>query len=208
MNRTEQSPGATLNIDEKLEIARQAITANHLSANQVTSDVGSSNGIVVKTFGYSYDPAENRLTERVDGTTNFANYNVLGEVTSVLGSTATAATYEWDGAQRLTAVNRGNQRTWRAHIERLSGKDALTRRNKPPRFRVDRSVVHGPKQFTRVVFQGAQEDVEPAVLSGERRVKKVFAIRKQRRKAVRDFLQKAVVDFVDDFQMSGQQRFK
>ena len=45
----------------------------------------SEGGNVVKTFGYSYDPASNRLTEQVDATTRQFSYNALNELTSVEG---------------------------------------------------------------------------------------------------------------------------
>ncbi len=81
------------------------------SASQLLSANDVQSAIPVKSFGYAYDPAENRLTELLDATTNSGNYNVLNELTSSSGSPASAATYEWDVAQRLTAINRGNLRT-------------------------------------------------------------------------------------------------
>ena len=79
--------------------------------NQLISAIGISNGTIVKTFGYSYDPAANRLSERIDSITNVASYNVLNQLTSLRGNGSPSATFEWDGAQRLAAVNSGSART-------------------------------------------------------------------------------------------------
>jgi RHS repeat-associated protein len=78
--------------------------------NQLLSAVVTNAGTLVNTFGYSYDPDGNRLTEQLGGSTHNATYNALNQIST---STAPAAsrTNEWDAAHRLTAVNVGNQRT-------------------------------------------------------------------------------------------------
>lgn len=53
--------------------------------DQLISASVSEGGNVVKTFGYSYDPAGNRLTEQVDATTRQFSYNALNELTSIEG---------------------------------------------------------------------------------------------------------------------------
>lgn len=57
-------------------------------------------------YAYSYDPAGNRLTETIDGVTSTASYNSLNQLISLTGGSALPAhTYEWDGNDRLIAIN-------------------------------------------------------------------------------------------------------
>lgn len=80
--------------------------------NELTSVTGSQNAAVVKTYAYGYDPGQNRITEQIDGgPVRVASHNALNELTAVNNSPATAATYEWDAEQRLTAINAGLLRT-------------------------------------------------------------------------------------------------
>jgi RHS repeat-associated protein len=78
---------------------------------QLTAASVSEGGNVVKTFGYSYDFASNRLTEQVDATTREFSYNALNELTSVESDAGLDATYQWDAEQRLISVTTGNQNT-------------------------------------------------------------------------------------------------
>ena len=79
--------------------------------DQLTAASVSEGGNVVKTFGYSYDAASNRLTEQVDTTTREFSYNALNQLTSIEGDDGPEATYEWDAEQRLVSVTSGNQTT-------------------------------------------------------------------------------------------------
>lgn len=79
--------------------------------DQLISASVSEEDKVVKTFGYSYDPASNRLTEQVDATKREFSYNALDELTSVEGDAGLAATYQWDAEQRLISVSAGDQET-------------------------------------------------------------------------------------------------
>jgi RHS repeat-associated protein len=79
--------------------------------DQLTAASVSESGNVVKTFGYSYDPSSNRLTEQVDATTRQFSYNALNELTSVEGDASPPATYQWDAENRLISVISGNQNT-------------------------------------------------------------------------------------------------
>jgi len=79
-------------------------------ANQLLSATVTNSGTLVNSFAYSYDPAANRLGEQVDGTNSFATYNALNQLSTATSPGATR-TNEWDGVNRLTAVNSGNQRT-------------------------------------------------------------------------------------------------
>lgn len=83
----------------------------HDLVDQLTAASVSEGGNVVKTFGYSYDPAGNRLTEQVDATTRRFSYNALNELTSVEDDPSLAATYQWDAEHRLTSVTSGSQET-------------------------------------------------------------------------------------------------
>jgi RHS repeat-associated protein len=99
--------------------SQQAGTASPVSfalgynaVNELLSSTGTQNASVVKTFAYAYDPGQNRTSEQVDGgALRIASHNALNELTAVTNGTSAAATYEWDAAQRLAAVNSGTLRT-------------------------------------------------------------------------------------------------
>ena len=80
------------------------------AVNQLLSATVTNSGALVNAFAYSYDAAGNRLSEQV-GTSNYpATYNALNQLST--GSTSgILRTNEWDGANRLVAVNAGSQRT-------------------------------------------------------------------------------------------------
>jgi RHS repeat-associated protein len=79
--------------------------------DQLTAASVSKGDDIVKTFGYSYDLASNRLTEQVDATTRQFSYNALNQLTSIDGDDSPEATYEWDAEQRLVSISSGNQAT-------------------------------------------------------------------------------------------------
>jgi RHS repeat-associated protein len=79
-------------------------------ANQLRSVTVTNAGILAGTFGYNYDPAGNRLSEQAGPSTNTAAYNALNQL-STTTTPGGSRTNEWDGANRLTAVNAGSQRT-------------------------------------------------------------------------------------------------
>jgi len=80
------------------------------AANEVLSAMVTNAGTLVNSFGYSYDPAGNRLTVQIGPTNNSATYNALNQL-STTTAPGTQHTNEWDAANRLVAVNAGNQRT-------------------------------------------------------------------------------------------------
>lgn len=80
------------------------------AANQLVSALVTNAGTLVNTFGYVYDPAGNRLTEQAGGSTYNATHNALNEISTTTAPGA-SRTNEWDAANRLTAVNVGNERT-------------------------------------------------------------------------------------------------
>lgn len=85
-------------------------TFGYDAANQLLSASVTNGGVLAKSFAYSYDPAGNRLIERIDATTNSANYNTLNQLTTTTATQSTI-TNEWDAEHRLAAVNSGSHRT-------------------------------------------------------------------------------------------------
>ncbi len=85
-------------------------TFGYDAADQLLSATVTNAGVLVNTFAYSYDPAENRLTEQAGASNYTASYNALNQIST---STAPGAlrTNEWDAKDRLVAVVAGNQRT-------------------------------------------------------------------------------------------------
>jgi len=78
--------------------------------NRLLSAVVTNGGALVNTFGYSYDPAGNRLTEQIGATNYTATYNALNQI-STTTAPGSARTNEWDGVNRLVAINAGSRRT-------------------------------------------------------------------------------------------------
>lgn len=79
------------------------------AADQLLSVTVTNAGVQVNTFGYSYDLAGNRLSEQAGPSIYNSTYNVLNQLSTTTAS-GPARTNEWDGANRLTAVNAGSQR--------------------------------------------------------------------------------------------------
>ncbi len=79
--------------------------------NQLTSAVLRQGGTTTRDYGYGYDAAANRVRERIGTATRTFAYNALNELSSSSPGPAVNTTYEWDGAHRLAAVNRGTHRT-------------------------------------------------------------------------------------------------
>jgi hypothetical protein len=51
------------------------------------------------------------LTEQISGATATANYNALNQLSTIANAAVISRTNEWDGQNRLAAVNAGNLRT-------------------------------------------------------------------------------------------------
>ena len=88
----------------------------------------TTNNALIRQYTYGYDPASNRTSERVGNATTNSVPNNVNEITSQSGATnrtlsydlngsltsdGGTRTFEWDGANRLVAVNYTgtNQRT-------------------------------------------------------------------------------------------------
>jgi RHS repeat-associated protein len=81
-------------------------------ANQLAADAVTAGATSTGSYGYSYDAAGNRLSEQIDANPAVAfHYNGLNELTTQQPSLLSAATYRWDGANRLIEVNAGSQTT-------------------------------------------------------------------------------------------------
>lgn len=80
------------------------------AADQLLSATVTNAGVLVNAFAYTYDPAENRLTEHAGLSNYTASYNALNQI-SVSTAPSAARTNEWDAKDRLAAVTAGNQRT-------------------------------------------------------------------------------------------------
>lgn len=85
-------------------------TFGYDAANQLLSATVTNSGSLINTFGYSYDPLGNRLTEQAGTTNHTATYNSLNQL-STTTAPSTTRTNEWDAKDRLVAVNVGDQRT-------------------------------------------------------------------------------------------------
>ena len=81
------------------------------AADQLTSAAVSQAGTTTQTFGYSYDPAANRLSEQIGTTTTNLSYNALNELTASDSAEVATMTYQWDAEHRLTTVTSGNEST-------------------------------------------------------------------------------------------------
>jgi RHS repeat-associated protein len=80
-------------------------------ANQLLFAAVTNLGGSVNTYGYSYDPAGNRLTELAGGVTATSTYNALNQLSITANGAVNPRTNEWDAQNRLTAVNDGPNRT-------------------------------------------------------------------------------------------------
>jgi len=91
--------------------APSIFTFGYDAANQLLSAAVTNSGVLVNAFGYSYDPAGNRLTELVGGATATSTYNALNQLNTTGNAAINFRTNEWDAQNRLTAINQGNLRT-------------------------------------------------------------------------------------------------
>ena len=102
--------------------APQRFDLGYDNADQLTTAPlkNASTGALIKQYTYGYDIASNRISETVASTTTTSNSNNVNEITSQSGGVNRTLTYdlngsitsdggtrtfEWDGANRLVAVN-------------------------------------------------------------------------------------------------------
>jgi RHS repeat-associated protein len=79
----------------------------HDAADQLTTAVRAEGAAVVATNSYSYDAAGNRILAVANGGTNQAWYNALNENSGISPGPSNSLAYEWDAANRLSAINQG-----------------------------------------------------------------------------------------------------
>ena len=91
--------------------APDVYTFGYDAADQLLSATVTNTGVLMNHFAYSYDLAGNRLSEQVGNSNTAASYNALNELSTTSGGATTGRTNEWDGKNRLVAVNAGDQRT-------------------------------------------------------------------------------------------------
>ncbi len=79
-------------------------------ADQLVAAKATQGATTVATQLWTYDPAGNRRTQSLNGTTTTTSYNALNELVSS-SATLPATSFEWDAENRLLAVTRGPDRT-------------------------------------------------------------------------------------------------
>jgi RHS repeat-associated protein len=85
----------------------QATDANPAVSATLAYDAGdqlTSSSATSQTYGYTYDPAANRLTQTVNGTTTTAAYNALNQLRQVTPALGNDKTYLWDAENRLVKI--------------------------------------------------------------------------------------------------------
>ncbi|SPE58715.1 putative Peptidase C39, bacteriocin processing [Verrucomicrobia bacterium] len=85
-------------------------TFGYDAVNQLLSAAVTNSGALINSFAYSYDPAGNRVSEQAGPNNNSATFNALNQPSTTTAA-GCARTNEWDGANRLIAVNCGPERT-------------------------------------------------------------------------------------------------
>jgi RHS repeat-associated protein len=81
------------------------------AAGQVATALRKQGAATLSSYNYSYDPAGNRREATLNGTTSRFDYNALNQLVSSQPAPPAPSGYEWDGAQRLTAIVSGGRRT-------------------------------------------------------------------------------------------------
>ncbi len=80
------------------------------AADRLVSTMVTNSGLLLNSFAYAYDAADNRTLEVANGATNSTTHNALNQISTTTASRF-GSTNEWDGEGRLVAVNTGNQRS-------------------------------------------------------------------------------------------------
>jgi RHS repeat-associated protein len=81
-------------------------------AGQQLTNVASTGGpSPVTNYSYGYDPAGNRLLASINDIQSVSSYNALNQLDSSGAGPTNATTYEWDAESRLTAINKGTNRS-------------------------------------------------------------------------------------------------
>jgi RHS repeat-associated protein len=79
--------------------------------NELTNATRMQGSSTVQALAYGYDAAANRVTASSNGVATISTFNALNQLVGGGAVGAGAATYEWDGEKRLTAINLGSHRS-------------------------------------------------------------------------------------------------
>ena len=71
----------------------------------------SQGGLPVQTFNYTYDDADNRTSEQINGVQRLSYHNAQNQLTAISNGVPSSVDYEWDATHRLVAINNGPHRT-------------------------------------------------------------------------------------------------
>ncbi|MBL9171397.1 MAG: RHS repeat-associated core domain-containing protein [Verrucomicrobiales bacterium] len=86
-------------------------TIGYDAADQLSSVNVTRDGNTVEKWGWGYDPAGNRLFEERGETRREFQYNALNELMTSAETNSVDSAFEWDAEHRLTAIQRGTNRT-------------------------------------------------------------------------------------------------
>jgi YD repeat-containing protein len=79
-------------------------------ADQLKSATVAQGATTTQTFGYTYDPAGNRMSEQIGSSVTHLSYNALNELTAS-DAPGPATTYQYDSEHRLVKATSGTQTT-------------------------------------------------------------------------------------------------
>lgn len=71
----------------------------------------SQGGLPFQTFNYTYDAANNRMSEHTNGVQRSFYHNALNQLTSISNDVPSSVAYEWDATHRLVGITNGTLRT-------------------------------------------------------------------------------------------------
>jgi len=81
------------------------------AAEELTNVVSFGGPVAATNYTYAYDSAQNRTLAGTSALQDEFQYNAMNQITGESARAAMAATYEWDAAERLVAINAGTHRT-------------------------------------------------------------------------------------------------
>lgn len=81
------------------------------AAGQLTDVAGAGGPSSPTNYSYSYDAVGNRLSAAANGLVSRFSYNALNQLVGSTAEPPISPVYEWDAANRLTAIQRGTNRS-------------------------------------------------------------------------------------------------
>jgi RHS repeat-associated protein len=103
--------GNITNWIQEMNVLTETWGIGYDDADQLLSVIDDQGGTNFLTYNYGYDPTGNRVFETTNGTQRSFQYNALNELVASSDGSTTNVSYEWDGEQRLTAINAGTNRS-------------------------------------------------------------------------------------------------